>query len=75
VTSFFFIFFYFFLRIISAYDSKILGDRVTSNLYVSLSKRYNDTSFSSFANLILDTAREKKCNGVYTSCQLDVHVR
>ena len=61
-------------RIISAYENKIRYASGSSYLYELLEKRYNDTSWTSFANMILDMAGEKGCS-ISSDCHIDVHIR
>ena len=61
-------------RIISAYENKIRYDPGSSFLYRHLEKIYNDTSWASFANMILDMATEKRCS-ISSDCHIDVHIR
>ena len=63
-----------FFRIISAYENKILYAPGSSDLYERLEKRYNDTSWASFANMILDMAAEEGCS-ISSDCHIDVHIR
>ena len=63
-----------YFRIISAYENKIRYAPGSSFLYEHLEKRYNDTSWTSFVNMILDMAAEKGCS-ISSDCHIDVHIR
>ena len=43
-------------------------------MYRQLDRRYNDTSWTSFATMILDMASEKGCS-ISSDCHIDVHIR
>ena len=64
----------FYFRIISAYENKILYAPQSSDLYERLEKKYNDTTWASFANMILDMAAEEGCS-LSSDCHIDVHIR
>ena len=67
-------FFRIYFRIISAYENKIRYAPRSSYLFEHLEKRYNDTSWASFVNMILDMAAEKSCS-ISSDCKIDVHIR
>ena len=64
-----------FVRIVSAYEQKVLVSPNTSPIYKSMMDKYNDTSFPTFAQYVLDVAKEQRCRYMASGCRLDEHIR
>ena len=62
-------------RIISAYYNKVCNPKNTySPLYHNLLKNYDDTTWPTFAQMILDIADERGCY-IASSCDIDGHIK
>ena len=62
-------------RLISAYESKVIDDPDSTDIYQKMVQLYNSTSFQAFARHVLDSAEEKKCYDVGSRCNINVHLR
>ena len=64
-----------FYRIISAYYNKVCNPRNTySPLYNKFLRTYEDITWPTFAQMILDIADEEGCY-IASSCDIDVHIK
>ena len=64
-------------RIISAYNSKVVNvkDRDSSGIYQTLVDLYNSTSFGTFVQFVLHTAKNQNCSDIASPCKIDAHIR
>ena len=63
------------VRLVSAYENKVLHDPDTSSIYFDLVRKYDNTSFTRFVEYVLEIATLHNCFERYSFCGINVHFR
>ena len=64
-----------FIRLVSAYEDKVIYDPDTNGIYFDLVRMYDNISFVNFVEYVLDEATRRKCFTRSSMCIINEHYR
>ena len=62
-------------RLISCYENKVIHDPDAERMYFEIVEKYNDTSFATFVDYVLEAATKKNCFARSSNCWINRHFR